>query len=89
VDLEQHAALLGLERTVEDTGGTAGIGRAQEGLAALALRIIADGEVADSKNLFPMIVMKGSVCRYRISAGAAVRLPLFLFSSMSLRESSA
>src|SRR5262249_40110842 len=46
VDLVEHAALLGLEGPMIDTGRAAGVGRGVERLAALALRVVADDEVA-------------------------------------------
>jgi fatty acid desaturase len=46
MDFEQHAALLGFERAVMNAGRAAGIGRTVEGLAALALRIAADDQIA-------------------------------------------
>src|SRR5258708_27759667 len=60
MDFEQQAALLGFERPVMNAGRAARIGRAEEGLAALALRVAADDEIAGEKiNLLPMIVHKG------------------------------
>src|SRR5258706_11943060 len=60
MDFEQQAALLGFERTMMNAGRAAGIGRAEEGLAALALRVAADDEIAGEEiNLLPMIVHKG------------------------------
>src|SRR6266545_1117936 len=55
--LEQHAAGFGLERAVMDPGRPAGVGRRLEGLAAPALRIVADDEIAGQEiNLLPVVV---------------------------------
>src|SRR6266545_3904107 len=57
MDLVEHAALLRLERAVMDAGRAARVGRRPEGFAALALRVVADRQVAGEQiDLFPMIV---------------------------------
>src|ERR1700730_6648104 len=73
MNLEQQAPALRLERSVLDAGRTAGVGRRFEWLAALALGVIADGEVArDEIDLFPMIVHEG---RGGIDAGLEAQQP--------------
>src|SRR5271165_5879266 len=67
VHLEQRAAALRFERSVINAGRTARIGRRDERLAALALRIVADDEVAGHQvDLLPVVVDEG---RGRIDAG--------------------
>src|SRR5580704_11041043 len=57
MDLVEHAAAIGLEWAVMDARRPARIGRRVERLAALALLVIADDEIAgDEINLFPMVV---------------------------------
>src|ERR1043165_1876817 len=57
MDLEQRAAAVRLERPVRRAGRPARIGAGREILAALALRIVADGEVAVQQiDLFPVFV---------------------------------
>src|ERR1700730_6011340 len=55
--LEQHASGLGLERAVLDPRWPARIGGRMKWLAALALGVIADNEVARHQiHLFPMVM---------------------------------
>src|SRR4051812_16872608 len=71
VDLVEHAAGLGLEGPVMDAGRTARVGRRLERLAALALRIVADDEVArDEIDLLPVIVHER---RGRVGAGVELQ----------------
>src|SRR5262249_52497723 len=61
VNLVQQAAALGLERPVISARRPASISRGVERLAALALRIVADDEVAGNEiDLFPMVVHERS-----------------------------
>src|SRR5262245_64174229 len=57
MDLIEHASFHRLERSVHSTRRTAGIGWSRETLAAIALRIVADDEIAGEQvHLFPVIV---------------------------------
>src|SRR5262249_462964 len=59
VDLIKHASSHRLERSVHGTRWTAGIGWSRETLSAIALRIVADDEVASEQvNLLPVILNK-------------------------------
>src|SRR6266851_1211804 len=73
VDLVEHAAFLGLEGAVMDAGRTARIGRRLERLAALALRVVADDQIAgDEIDLLPVIVHEG---RGGVGAGLELQEP--------------
>src|SRR5438874_6443637 len=57
VDLEQEAAAVRLEGAVHRAGRAAGIGVGREALAAFALGIVADRQIAvDEIHLFPILV---------------------------------
>src|SRR5437763_5408796 len=57
VDLEQEAAAVRFERPVHRAGRAAGIGAGREILAALAVHVVADRQIAlDQVNLFPIFV---------------------------------
>ena len=57
VDFEQHAAVFGLERAVINIGRTARIGGRLERLAALALGVVADREIARQQiDFLPVVV---------------------------------
>jgi hypothetical protein len=57
VDLIEHASSHRLERSVRSTRRTAGIGWSRETLPAIALRIVADDEIAGEQvNFFPVIM---------------------------------
>src|SRR5258706_2546459 len=60
VDFEQRAAGVRLERAVHRAGRAAGIGAGREILAALALRIVADRQIAVHQiDLLPIFVDEG------------------------------
>src|SRR5438045_2442163 len=57
VDLEQEAAAVRFERAVHRAGRAAGIGAGREILAAIAVQVVADRQIAlDQVNLFPIFV---------------------------------
>src|SRR5262245_23905619 len=57
VDLEQHAAAVGLERPVMHARRPARVGGRLEAFAALAARVIADDEIARQEvHFLPMVV---------------------------------
>src|SRR5262245_27818958 len=73
MNLEQHAAAGRFERTVMDARWSARIGRRLETLTALALRIIADDQVAGEQiNLLPMVVHER---RRGVDAGREAQQP--------------
>src|SRR5262249_11181219 len=60
VDLEQQTAALRLERSVRRAGRPAGVGAGTELLAALAVPVVADDQVARNEvHLFPVVVHEG------------------------------
>src|SRR4051794_11235841 len=60
MDLEQRAAAVRLERAVRRAGRPTRVGAGRKILAALALRIVAHGEVAVQQvDLFPIFVDEG------------------------------
>src|SRR6185369_17517189 len=73
VDLEQHAAALGLERTVIDAGRPARISGSLERLAAVTGCVVADDEIAGHEiDLLPVIVHE-RCCR--VDAGVEAQEP--------------
>ena len=57
MDFEQQAAAVRFERAVYGAGRAAGIGAGREAFAALALGIVADGQIAvEEIHLFPIFV---------------------------------
>src|SRR4029077_2514652 len=73
MDLVEQAAALGFEWSVMDAGRAAGIGTSRERLAARALPVIADDEVAGNEvHLLPVIMHEW---RGRVDAGLEPQHP--------------
>src|SRR5262252_3784317 len=73
VDLVQHAALVRLERAVMGAGRPAGIRRRHEAFAALALRVVADDQVAlEEIDLLPVVMHEW---RRGVDAGLEAQQP--------------
>src|SRR5262245_29235360 len=63
VDFVEEATAVRLERAVIDARRAAGIGRRLEALAALALGVVADNQIArDEVDLFPVVVHERRGC---------------------------